>query len=876
MYELITIGGGEYFVDIFNGLAMIVKSGDFMDVIKISAVLAFMIAILNAALMGSLYDSSKWFLTTIIITQTLLYPKASIHVTDKTNPALQGAQIDNVPFVIAYTASVTSQVDYSLTKLFEMAYSLPDDLQYSQNGMIFGVNLMNAMSTARISNSKLASSIDSFTRECIFYDMLLNIYSFEELGSSTDIWNFVKANQVENRFFTYTNQAGTTTYPTCKEGVQSLNADWTQEFQSVKNLGLFAKKPDLTKVMLSSAAPLASDYFLGVSQSSEQILQQAMMANAISAATENFEAENQVQLYQNARATLQARSTYQTMGTQAGIWIPILKIVIEVVFYGAFPIVILLCMIPSLAGGVLRGYFATFFWLAGWGPIYAILHRISMGHAKTYTVTFDGFTLATQAGLEQTMTDIAAMAGYMSMFVPMLAYGIAKGGAAAMSSMTTAFMSGVQGAVSAAAHEGTTGNLSFGNVGLNSRNVSSGISITNDAGQTIQHHNDGTSSIDNSRVESKLGFELHGSERVSSENSRLSSQEQSFGQSKSVQAQMSSAQGFERMLNDHRSIESSQGFEQNKNMEDRRSFGAVSTATDDFAKEHNITRGAASEALVSVNGGLKGVLKASGQISTSANDMNLYNEAKKFSEAKNLSKDFAVVESAMQSNRFNLTDSKGESINESFSKSASLNREASQHFEASKRYSEQAQYARSHSAEIDKNYNQELWGKLVESVGPTMAAQITNPSNPDKTILNKEIDQFMSHKFQEIDQFQKPNLESEYNRSSSQFAANRQPARQMQNEHSFTFSVPSKAIDNSHLQQSTANKFNDTQQIINDAKIDSSPRDDVRSEQEKGVVHGLAGEMYKKGEEIVSDTSTLYDNLKAEHQKNKSKRSDDD
>jgi len=43
MYEFITIGGGEYFVDVFNGLAMIVRSGDFMDVIKIAAVLAFMV-----------------------------------------------------------------------------------------------------------------------------------------------------------------------------------------------------------------------------------------------------------------------------------------------------------------------------------------------------------------------------------------------------------------------------------------------------------------------------------------------------------------------------------------------------------------------------------------------------------------------------------------------------------------------------------------------------------------------------------------------------------------------------------------------------------------------------------------------------------------
>ena len=54
MYEFITIGGGEYFVDIFNGLAMVVKSGDFLDVVKISAILAFMISLLNAALMGSL------------------------------------------------------------------------------------------------------------------------------------------------------------------------------------------------------------------------------------------------------------------------------------------------------------------------------------------------------------------------------------------------------------------------------------------------------------------------------------------------------------------------------------------------------------------------------------------------------------------------------------------------------------------------------------------------------------------------------------------------------------------------------------------------------------------------------------------------------
>jgi hypothetical protein len=230
-----------------------------------------------------------------------------------------------------------------------------------------------------------------------------------------------------------------------------------------------------------------------------------------------------------------------------------------------------------------------------------------------------------------------------------------------------------------------------------------------------------------------------------------------------------------------------------------------------------------------------------------ASDTQLYSEAQKYAKEHHLSKDFQTVASAMHSNRFNLTDSKGESINESFNKSASLNKEASQHFEASKRYSEQAQYSKSHSVEIDKNYNQELWGGLVEKYGNSGASNITNPSNQDKAALNKEIDQFMSHKVQEVEQFQKPHLESEYNRSSTQFAANRQPARQMQNEHSFTFAMPNKTIDNSHLQQSTANKFNDTRQIINDAKVSNlgvgrEVIGKIREEESEGLIYGVADE----------------------------------
>ncbi len=851
--EFITIGGGEYFVDIFNGLAMFTRSGDFMAIVKIASVLAFSMAMLNAALTGSLYDAGKWFVTVFVIIQVLLFPKASLHITDKTNPALMGAQVDNVPYVVAYTASTTSQIGYAITKGFESVYSLPDDLQYTENGMIFGVNLWQAMSQAKISNAKLADSIDSFAQNCIFFDLQLNIYSFDDLKNSDDIWNFVKSQQAENRFFSYTNQSGGTSYPTCKAGASSLEGDWKQELGSPNNLAFFSKKPDLSKIVLSSAGADVSEYFLKVSKSSEQILQQAMMINALHDATENYEASQQVQLYQNARAQLQTKSTYQTLGAQAGIWIPILKIVIESVFYGAFPIVVLACLIPNLTGSVLRGYFSTFIWLASWGPIYAILHRISMGHAKTYTLSFShdlGFTLSTQVGLSQTMADIAAMAGYMSMFVPMLAFGIAKGGAAAMSSMTTSFMSGIQGAASAAAHEGTTGNLNFGNVGVGSRNISSGVSMMNDAGQITHHNNDGSSSIDNSRAESKLGFELHGSQRIENSLSTAISQEQSLAHSQSIQSQQSTAHGFEKAINNHRSIENSQGFEQNLNSQEKSAFSNINNATTDFAKEHNISREKSAEIFGQIGANLSGSvggavgdkipakgnagigLDAAARWTGRSSDSDLYKEAQNYSQQQHLSKDFETVKSALQSNRFNISDSHGESINENFNKASSLSQEAGIHRENAQRLSDQQQHIKSHSFEVDQNYNNEFVRHLRDKYGSDSAAlEITNPNNLDKNIRNKEIAEFSALKEQEIiGNITKPNFESQYQKEASDFKGH-----QSSMHNPYKFSTDTHSINNSDLRYSTNDKFDKTQQLIGSQTVDSSVINKVKKEQDEGL-----------------------------------------
>ena len=94
-------------------------------------------------------------------------------VTDRVNPSLAPANVANVPLGLALMASFTSQVGDYLTRSAELVFGLPDDLNYSKNGMIYGARLMEATRSLRISDPEFAANLDEHFRQCVFYDVLL-------------------------------------------------------------------------------------------------------------------------------------------------------------------------------------------------------------------------------------------------------------------------------------------------------------------------------------------------------------------------------------------------------------------------------------------------------------------------------------------------------------------------------------------------------------------------------------------------------------------------------------------------------------------------------------------------------------------------------
>ena len=494
MYELFTLGGGTYLVDLLNAVAAIASGGAYVTLAQLAGVGGLGWVLFRTAFGGSWKDNARWMLLFVTVWGAMIVPKATVRVVDRLDPALAPAVVANVPVGLALFASLTSRVGDGLTRLTEQAFTLPDDLAYRRHGLIFGARLAAATTRLEITDTVFARNIRNYARQCVLHALLLGHISADDLRESTDIWGLVTAGGTPSagaspaRMFEFaTRQAavGTGATPiareivTCQAGAGRLNAQWNAEIARAGTIfgrRIFpgSRTEALARAELLAALPAAHDFLIGASRSAGEIMRQQMVLNAVHDAGEQWAAEAgnaaALQAYTEARAEAQTVSAYRAIGRQAETWVPLLKIVFECLYIGAFPMAVLLMLTPA-GGAIFRSYVTGLIWLQSWGPLYAVLHRISMGEAAERMSAAAampggdiGISLVAQAGIRAVGSDVAVMSGYLSMSVPFLAAALAYGLSKATVLATSVLAVG-QDAASSAAHEGTTGNLSLANTG---------------------------------------------------------------------------------------------------------------------------------------------------------------------------------------------------------------------------------------------------------------------------------------------------------------------------------------------------------------------------------------------------------------------------
>ncbi len=473
MVEVFTIGGGEYIVNTFNAVAAWTGGGGYRALLRVIMVLGLIYALLAVAFTMNVRAWLNWFLGSSLIYMCLMVPTRTVQVTDRINPSLAPATVAKVPLGLAVIASFTSQVGDWLTRTAETVFTMPSQLSYSSNGMVYGARLLDATRNFQIRDAEFATNLSSHFKNCVFGDIMLGQKSMTDLAAAKDLWvSLAPGSAARSQPWVVRTRAATDTQIIpCRAAYGELSRDWHTMIEAHTSLWAKETYPKLSTAVASaklrSDVPIVNQAFTASSANYEAIVRQNTAINAFMMARDGLAGgpgAASIDTFATTRADIQARNTYNSIAQQAMSWVPILNIVLTVVFYAMFPVIFPLFLMPQTGVGALKGYVTGFFYLAAWGPLYVILHMICMTRATgaAQGVAEGGMSLGTYAGIGAVNAETATIAGFMLMSVPFLAAGLAKG-AMSISGQATSVLSPAQNAAEAAAAEQTTGNYSYGN-----------------------------------------------------------------------------------------------------------------------------------------------------------------------------------------------------------------------------------------------------------------------------------------------------------------------------------------------------------------------------------------------------------------------------
>jgi conjugal transfer mating pair stabilization protein TraG len=467
--NVITSGGGQYIVNVLNAVAAWTGGGGFRSMLQVVMVMGLGYSLLVMAFSLNWRVLFNWFLSATAMYLCMIVPTATVVVSDTINPAVGNGAVANVPLGLAVVASFSSQVNNWLTTTAESVFSMPSSLEYTAGGMIYPTRLNDLTSQFTITDPIMKANVEGYLAQCTFYDILLGQGNgWNTLASSPDLLAAIGPGSPARSTTWIPAGGGTASIIGCQSAYQAI----AQAFPSLATAGINAAAPAFYPNLSAASAvtqlkndlpTMAQTYYGGSSMSAQTIFQQRSLVNAFMEARANFGAGGG-DTFAALHADVQAQNSYISAARQAMTWVPVLNLVLTIVFYAMFPVIFPLFLFPQTGPALLKGYLTGFFYLASWGPIYAVLHMFITQYSTSQLSALapTGMTMATMAGIDAVDQNMETLAGYLLMFVPVIAAGMAKG-AMSVASNTTAMLAPAMHAAEAASVERTTGNYAYGN-----------------------------------------------------------------------------------------------------------------------------------------------------------------------------------------------------------------------------------------------------------------------------------------------------------------------------------------------------------------------------------------------------------------------------
>ena len=494
-------GNGEVVQAVFNGVAMISGSTMMGGAMQAAALFGFLVALSVAVFKLDLRESFTYLFVVAFIWMGMIVPKTTVLITESAGYGYTGRQyaVGNVPIGLAYMGHFVSSFGQSITRKAEQVNHLPDDLNYSRTGMLFGARLLENIREARIPDAQLTQDWALFMNQCSFFDMnLYHFYNVQDLAHSTDILAtlgrtnkvlFTNVSQVTSSGGNKLQYNGKSTTMTCNEAARELQT--RTQFYSRNYLpayvadrvfaGLGANASGVNRVnALVTLGNNSFQYLLDNARTDTlKNIEQSAMAEVIrQAGIINGQRNRNAAAVQQAFAQVQARNQYiaaQKTGSAMASWnLPLIRSAAEAIMIGLFPFVMILALLGGIMAFRMLGFYVMgMMWIQLWAPVASIINLIMTMNTKRL-LSLEAINGAITPGSSDTLlmaaADAQAAAGSAMWLIPVIAGALTMGGRSLMNGMM-GMGSSAKSTGEAAGSQVGSGNYSAGNMSYNNSNA---------------------------------------------------------------------------------------------------------------------------------------------------------------------------------------------------------------------------------------------------------------------------------------------------------------------------------------------------------------------------------------------------------------------
>lgn len=470
MITIHVLAAGDLFQHVLNTIASFMKQDSFFGLLRITTLIGIVMATVGFLKTRDPMAFGRWFLAYVFFVNVVLLPKTEVLIDDITNTTEEFKKVDNVPVVFALTANLVTTIGYGLAQSYDALLSMPNDLQYTSTGALFGSRLVQASSAFRIVDPVLKEEMNDYFRSCVVGDIRLNHkYSVGDLSHSPEIWNLISAKASPLRMVTINGKSVSCLEASKAEGAYSLRKKLDAEIQKAYcffGVNLFGKPEKTTyEALFNTRLTSAFNYYQNLTDTSSNIFLQSMMINAMKDGASHYQAFTDatagVVNQQFTKSQVQHRWSWEVLGQKA-LWIlPITHTCLTVLLFGVFPLILALCTLP---GGfrILFGYLQFFMSLQFWPVLFAILNAGMTIYGASLSSEYGHFSMVNLDKMDEVHADISGACGYLMMLVPFLSHGLVSNLGGAFSNLATSMMSHMQGSSMSVAGEAASASFGLG------------------------------------------------------------------------------------------------------------------------------------------------------------------------------------------------------------------------------------------------------------------------------------------------------------------------------------------------------------------------------------------------------------------------------